>query len=336
MSQGAVNELTSLLQLGEQAKQNRIASEAAQLSGMMDNRGNIPSMIRQGSFSPEAIQQARQRNLQNRYIESQISENEAQARAALAPKAGEKLTDKDVLYRDMMAAFTARNGRQPTPQEQVEISSQVYGTKEPTKMFRSDEEEAAVVEAKAEAEDAVKFLSQISDAARTADESSIKYQELNRLLDEGAQTGWGQEYVTELRSLGTRLGFKDEDLGNQQKMEALMAEDALMESRRLLSGQGSVTESERARVDKVALDARKNKESLRELIGIRNGLATRQKALEIERLKLEDAGLSPRKIRKELRKWLVANPASAFMPAVGPSAAIDASTVRKANSVIGK
>lgn len=336
MSQGAVGELTSLLQLGEQAKQNRIAAEAAQLSGMMDTRGQIPSMVRPGAFSPEAVQIARQRSQQNRYVESQIAENLAQAEAARMPKAGEKLTDKDVLYRDMTAAFVARNGRPPSAQEQAEISSQVYGAKEATRMFRSPEEEAAVVEAKAEAEDAVKFLGQVADTARLADENSVKYNEISRLLDEGAQAGWGQDYLTELRSIGSRLGFKDDDLASQQKMEALMAEDALMESRRLLSGQGSVTESERARVDKVALDARKNKDSLRELIGIRNGLALRQKSLEIERLRLEDAGITPRQIKKELRKWLAANPASAFMPAVGPRAGINLETVRKANSIIAR
>lgn len=115
-----------------------------------------------------------------------------------------------------------------------------------------------------------------------------------------------------------------------------MAEDALIQSRRLLSGQGSVTESERARVDKVALDARKSKDALKELIGIRNGLALRQKMLEIERLRLEDAGFNARDTKKELRKWLVANPATAFMPAVGPGAKIDAAAVRKANGIISR
>lgn len=335
LSNGAVEQLSMLMQLGETAQKRAISQQAAQLSGMMGPQGQLPSMLRQGAYSPEAIQAARQQNLQNRFIQSQINENEAQARAAGITTAP-KLTDKDVLYRDLTAAFAARNNRPPTAQEQAEISVQAYGPKEATRMYRSAEEEAAAVELKAEAEDAVKFVNQVADMARAADESSVKYTEISRLLDEGAQAGWGQDYLTNLRSLGSRLGFKDSDLANQQKMESLMAEDALLESRRLLSGQGSVTESERARVDKVALDARKNKDSLRELIGIRNGLATRAKMMEIERLRMEDAGLTPRAIKKELRKWIVANPASAFMPAVGPGAKIDVEGVRRANSIIAR
>lgn len=340
LSQGAVEQLTSLMQLGEQAKQAKIQSQAAELQGIMGPNGKMPSMVKPGAYSPEAQAMARQQILKQRMTQSEITLNEAQAVAAGREPVG-RTTDKDVLYRDLNAAFVARNNRPPTPQEQAEISNQVYGAKETMRYFRTPEEEARAAElstiAKSETEGAIKFLEGISDAAKAADESSVKYNEINRLLDEGGQTGFGQDYLTGLRSLGTRLGFKDADLQDQQKMEALMAEDALIESRRLLSGQGSVTESERARVDKVALDARKNKASLKELIGIRNGLATRSRMLEIERLRLEDAGVGPREAKKMLRKWLVDNPAGSFMPAVGTNGApISQEQVRKANSILTK
>ena len=194
--------------------------------------------------------------------------------------------------------------------------------REPPKVLRTPEEEAEAAamtaESKAEAESSVKFLDTLSEQAAQAQQNAPRFARLRQLLESPVtNTGALEEYRTVVRGLATQLGAKDETLADQQAMEALLAEDALLETRRLLSGQGSVTEAERGRIDKLALSAGRSRAALLELLGFRDAALTRSLEAENRRIELIEQGVKPRDAAKVMRRWMRDNPVSAFIPAGG-------------------
>jgi hypothetical protein len=172
-------------------------------------------------------------------------------------------------------------------------------------------------EAQGAAASANKTLDGLSVSALSADTELTKYSEIENLLNQNVKTGFAQDYLTATRSLGQRAGFNDKDLANQQKLEALLSEDALLQTRNFLQGQGAVSDAERARIDKAALNSKKDKNALRELLGYRKAAAIRALAAQELRITLEDSGMGGTKIVRELNKWYRDNPFSAFVPAGG-------------------
>lgn len=194
--------------------------------------------------------------------------------------------------------------------------------REQPRMIRTPQEEAdaaaLATEAKAEAEGSVKFLDTIAEQASTAQQNAPRFARLRQLLESPAtNTGVLEEYRTVLRGIAVQLGAKDATLADQQAMEALLAEDALLETRRLLSGQGAVTEAERARIDKLALSAGRSRPALLELLGFRDAALARSIEAENRRIGLIEQGVKPRDAAKVMRRWMRDNPVSAFVPAEG-------------------
>ena len=185
-----------------------------------------------------------------------------------------------------------------TPDEQVDVAQ------------RTAEVQGAAASAN-------KTLDGLSVSALSADTELTKYSEIENLLNQNVETGFAQDYLTATRSLGQRAGFNDKDLANQQKLEALLSEDALLQTRNFLQGQGAVSDAERARIDKAALNSKKDKNALRELLGYRKAAAVRALAAQELRITLEDSGMGGTKIVRELNKWYRDNPFSAFVPAGG-------------------
>ena len=185
-----------------------------------------------------------------------------------------------------------------TPNEQVDVAQ------------RTAEVQGAAASAN-------KTLDGLSVSALSADTELTKYSEIENLLNQNVETGFAQDYLTATRSLGQRAGFNDKDLANQQKLEALLSEDALLQTRNFLQGQGAVSDAERARIDKAALNSKKDKNALRELLGYRKAAAVRALAAQELRITLEDSGMGSTKIVRELNKWYRDNPFSAFIPVGG-------------------
>jgi hypothetical protein len=209
----------------------------------------------------------------------------------------------------------------PTEDGNVLVSSVSPFAPGAPKPYRSPREEAdaagMAAESKAEADSAVAFLDGVGTAAEAADNALTKYSEVEDLLDrDTTKTGFGQETLTGVRSAMARI-FPDRDLKDQQQLEALLAEDGLIETRTLLKGQGAVSNAERDRIDRVALNAKKDKNSLKELLRLRKAAAQRALAAQEVRVELETAGLGARDIKKKLNSWYKDNPFSAFIPASG-------------------
>jgi hypothetical protein len=267
-----------------------------------------------------------------------VQEANARAMAAMAERKAANSKNLGAMFmsndqqRDMARQGIDVTGR-PVPGGLLATSQS--GMSQPTRMYRSPEEEATAAassaEAKAEAEAAIKFVERISADALSASESEFKLTELRGLLESpDTQTGAGQEYLTGVRGFLSRAGFKDEALKDQQAMETLLAEDSLNQTIRLLNGQGSVSDNERKEVKNTALAARKDKGALIRILGMREAAAARTQAAEAHRIMLEDSGMGARDQKKELTRWFKSNPFSAFVPAYG---GYDASA---ANSILVK
>lgn len=176
------------------------------------------------------------------------------------------------------------------------------------KYVRSPQEEAEAAGLIETIKRDVAFLDTIPQQAVEADSNQNTVNELRDLLNrDTTQTGSLQGYITDLRSLGKRLGFPDADLADQQRMESLISEDPLRQTQQFLKGQGQVSNAERDRIDRLALNANKDKKALLELLDYRDALAARARGAEQERQRLFDSGKKAGEIAEGIRRWYSKN-----------------------------
>jgi len=170
---------------------------------------------------------------------------------------------------------------------------------------------------KAELDPAIKSLELVSSNANLARNDRPRQDRILEALKEGATTGYGSELSMKARSMlaGTGL-INNKKLGRDQILYSDLAIDALQMTRELLSGQGSVSNEERKRVDLVALNIEKDPTAIYELIKIKKAATDRAVAAEDYRISLEDKiDDTPRKlieINKLMNKWYKNNTLSSF------------------------
>lgn len=169
----------------------------------------------------------------------------------------------------------------------------------------SPEEEGAkaglVEEAKGKADSANKFLSDISDGAEDARQSSATVDRIFNLYKEGAQTGFAQPTLTKFKSALARFGLGKEEIGNQQQLEKELGNLVLERGRALMKGGGSVSNYEREAVEKASANASNSIEANMQILGVLQNVAKRNLAIEKKRIDLEDDGLTQVEIAKKLR-----------------------------------
>ena len=171
---------------------------------------------------------------------------------------------------------------------------------------------------KARLDTAVKSLDNVSANANKARNDLPRQDRIIEALKEGATTGYGSELSIKARSMlaGTGL-INNKKLGRDQILYSDLAIDALLMTQELLSGQGSVSNEERKRVDTVALNIEKDPTAIYELIKIKKAASNRAIAAEDYRMSLEDKmdPEDPRSlidINKKMNKWWKDNTLTSF------------------------
>ena len=171
---------------------------------------------------------------------------------------------------------------------------------------------------KARLDTAVKSLDSVSANANKARNDLPRQDRIIEALKEGATTGYGSELSIKARSMlaGTGL-INNKKLGRDQILYSDLAIDALLMTQELLSGQGSVSNEERKRVDTVALNIEKDPTAIYELIKIKKAASNRAIAAEDYRMSLEDKmdPEDPRSlidINKKMNKWWKDNTLTSF------------------------
>ena len=105
------------------------------------------------------------------------------------------------------------------------------------------------------------------------------------------------------------------------QLQALIARDAFQNVLSWMKGGGSVSNAERDAVLKASQSIGKTKGANLALINMIEGVYAKAEAAEKLRQDLEDQGKSEREIASNVRKWVLANPLEAFIPAAEAPAA---------------
>ena len=172
---------------------------------------------------------------------------------------------------------------------------------------------------------AVKRLEDLSTDAEKAQSKLSAIQRIDSLYAAGAESGFAQKSLTEISSaLARATGKKDLKLANQQQINAELAKFAV-DSADSIKGQGSITENERQMVKDTAASTENTPEANRALLAVVHKMSTRTVALQKLRLELEDAGVEPARISREIEKVRVSMPLfdeSATAPKSDPAADI--------------
>jgi len=322
------------MQLEGKEEDKKLATETARVTRILEGYGSMDEG--DTPADPRAVQAGQNQFLQNQLLRSQAADNFAQARARGAPAA---LSDKDVLYRDLMAKAIADNGGNPlTPDQRAKISEQAYGSRPPKYVLTVDEQ-LKLDSQKLENAETIKrsaaFLNDVSSNAIEASQNLNDIRETRRLLSlPNTNTGWGQEAITALRSFAARLGMDDAGLAEQEALQAYINVDALRQTQALMSKQGSITENERKLVDRTSQTASKNPKALGELLDLREAVAKRSNGAEMERQRLFDEGKSMAQIAEGVRRWYQKNTVSKMLD--GIKGLRTSSIVRDANNAMGE
>ena len=171
--------------------------------------------------------------------------------------------------------------------------------------------------AEMEATQASKNLTTIRDQATNARDDLTRLDRIENAVLSGVRTGFGSDFVTGLTSALVEIGMYPS--GKQASKEVLqsdVAKDALTKTKQYMSGQGSVSNAERERVDRVAQNANMQGDALLELVRIQRSVYNRQIAADEHRMALEDKyekdPLRTLKINKEMDRWWAKNTIGKF------------------------
>lgn len=171
--------------------------------------------------------------------------------------------------------------------------------------------------AEMEATQASKKLEAIRDQATNARDDITRLDRIENAVLSGVRTGFGSDFVTGLTSALVEVGMYPS--GKQASKEVLqsdVAKDSLTKTKQYMSGQGSVSNAERERVDRVAQNANMQGDALLELVRIQRSVYNRQIAADEHRMQLEDKyekdPLRTLKINKEMDRWWSKNTIGKF------------------------
>ena len=179
-------------------------------------------------------------------------------------------------------------------------------------------EKQRAVAFEAEMKPAVIGLNAISANAETARNDLPRQQRIFEALKEQAVTGYGAPLSIKARSMLSGTGLiNKKQLGRDQVFAADLALDALQKTKQLLDGQGSVSNAERERVDKISLDIEKDPSAIFELIKIHAAATQRAIAAEEHRSMLYDKTKrdDPYRlidINESMKKWYQKNTVTDF------------------------
>lgn len=176
------------------------------------------------------------------------------------------------------------------------------------------EQLGAIEESKNDAKLASDYVATVPVAAEAARSSLPQLQKIKALYAQSTETGGGQAFMNNAGSYLSRLGLIDPSKqANREELQGLLAQNALQNARIMLSGQGPVSEGERARVDQMSANVNKSEAANLRIINYAQALGQRQLELEARRQELVDQNLSTKQVAEKLRRWQAANPVQGFV-----------------------
>ena len=267
-----------------------------------------------GVMKPLAVYEAQI----NASLLKQKQDLRAQEAAERADVLAQRTSEAEMTQPQAMKQAEALNKQYPESVFTVEpgANARSYVIKQSAKPDVLKEQKVMAFEA--ELKPAVKSLEAITTNANMARNDIPRQDRILEALKEGATTGYGSELSMKARSMlaGTGL-INNKKLGRDQILYSDLAIDALLMTKDLLSGQGSVSNEERKRVDTVAANIEKDPTAIYQLIKIKKAATDRAIAAEDYKMSLDDKidPNNPRRlieINKLMNKWYKDNTLTSF------------------------
>lgn len=163
-------------------------------------------------------------------------------------------------------------------------------------------EAVAVEEGKKTVEDAHKYVGEVRDSAEASRIQSGSINRIRELYKQGATSGFAQNVLTQAGAAMARITGKETKIANQQELEKNLGNIMLRTSQELMKGGGSVSNFERELVAKAQANPNLSPQANLQILDVMQKLADRNIALEKERIRLDDLGVSTTQISRELAK----------------------------------
>lgn len=158
------------------------------------------------------------------------------------------------------------------------------------------------------------YYTGVTDAADAAQATLPQIKQIREIYDRGAETGFGQEFVTAAGAVARRMGIGDaKTQADREELQKLFAGQALANAQSMMKGQGSVTQFERELVSKAGAELGKSKEANLRIVRYAEALAERSIEREAERQRMVDEGMSRAKITEQLKRWTTKNPLEKYL-----------------------
>jgi hypothetical protein len=211
----------------------------------------------------------------------------------------------------------------------------------PVERRKSTQEEidaaSALELAKGEAAEATKSITAIKQQATNARDDITRLDRIDAALDSGIRTGFAAEALSGFTSALVDVGLYP--AGKQATKEVLLSDvaiDSLSKTQKYMDGQGSVSNAERDRIDRIAQNARMQPEALRELVRIQRAVYNRQISADEHRMALEDKYENdPRarlKVAREMERWWAKNTIGKFEMELKKQAGQDSAATQAATT----
>jgi len=208
----------------------------------------------------------------------------------------------------------SQGGRPLTPEQESQAFSAVLSAGKPT-----PEEQARAIGLTEDAKSDATFINDIQSNALESSDVMDQNKEVKRLFTSGLTTGFGEQFKTNALALLKSVGvnFDSARVGDKQYLISLLGQDALTQARKFYAKQGSVTESERKRIDTIALSMDKDPNAVLQMIAMRDAAA--QRAIDankyISSLKENNPKISKPELANAARNWYAENRLSKFLGA---------------------
>lgn len=184
-----------------------------------------------------------------------------------------------------------------------------------------------IEQAKSQAEDSQKFLTDVADNAENARVRASSIKRINNLYDAGATTGFGQPQLTAIQAALNRVGLAKGGLGNQQQLNKELSNLVMETGRDLMKGGGAVSNYERSLIQDATANPSLDPQANKQILKVMAAIADRAVIIDKKRQQLDEQGVPPVEIARELRKLrdsipvglesLGANPADSILAKYG-------------------
>lgn len=271
--------------------------------------------IQESSIPPELLGQVRmnatEMGLKNRITQAQLGQLEAKPLPSESYASVAEANDAIKKLGDNLPANTI-------PTIKREGNRYVIETSIRPPMLTPEEQARAVGLVEKTKSDAT-FINDIQSNALESSDVMDQNKEVKRLLASGLTTGAGEQFKTNalsvLKSLG--INFDSARVGDRQYLISLLGQDALTQAKKFYAKQGSVSDSERKRLDTLALSMDKDPKAVLQIIALRDAAA--QRAIDankyVSSLRESNPNISESELANKAKNWYAENRLSKFLGA---------------------